>query len=60
VIALRRRREPELRYIRTRLLSLDFILARAKENYFETAEAKRRYFVEDRKPDPKLFCDRNK
>jgi hypothetical protein len=53
---LRRRRKHELRYIRTRLLGLDFILAHAEENYFETAEAKRHYFVEGCKIDPTLFC----
>jgi hypothetical protein len=50
-----RRRKHELRYIRTRLLGLDFILAHAEGSYFETAEAKRRYFVEGRKVDPQLF-----
>jgi hypothetical protein len=52
---LRRRREHELRYIKTRLLGLDFILGNAEENYFETAEAKQRYFSEGCKVDPKLF-----
>jgi hypothetical protein len=52
---LRRRRKHELRYIRTRLLGLDFILAHAEENYFETPEAKRRYFIEGCKIDPQLF-----
>ncbi len=52
---LSRRRKHELRYIRTRLLALDFILAHAEENYFETADDKRRYFVEGRKVDPQLF-----
>jgi len=58
---LRRRRKHELRYIRTRLLSLDFILAHADDNYFETAEAKQHYFIEGCKVDPKLFSttDRN-
>lgn len=53
---LRRRREHELRYIKTRLLGLDFILAHAEENYFETVDAKRRYFIKGCKIDPKLFC----
>jgi hypothetical protein len=53
---LRGRRKHELRYVRTRLLGLDFILAHAEENYFETVEAKRRYFVEGCKIDPTLFC----
>ncbi|MGA7225631.1 MAG: hypothetical protein WBX16_22425 [Candidatus Acidiferrales bacterium] len=52
---LRCRRKHELRYIRTRLLGLDFILAHPEENYFETAEAKRRYFIEGCKIDPELF-----
>jgi hypothetical protein len=52
---LRRRRKHELRFIRTRLLALDFILAHAEENYFETAADKRRYFVEGCKVDPQLF-----
>jgi hypothetical protein len=52
---LRGRRIHELRYIRTRLLGLDFILVHSEENYFETAEAKRRYFVEGCKVDPQLF-----
>lgn len=52
---LRRRRKHELRYIRTRLLGLDFILAHAEESYFETAEAKRRFFIEGCKIDPQLF-----
>jgi hypothetical protein len=34
---------------------LDFILAHAEENYFETAADKLRYFVEGRKVDPQLF-----
>jgi hypothetical protein len=56
---LRRRRKHELRYIRTRLLGLDFILARAEGNYFETAEAKRRYFLEGCKVDSQLFSARD-
>jgi integrase len=52
---LRRRRKHELRYIRTRLLGLDFIMAHAEDSYFETAEAKRRHFIEGCKVDPKLF-----
>jgi hypothetical protein len=43
---LRNRREHELAHIKARLLALDFILAHPKEDYFETAEAKRRYFIE--------------
>ncbi|MGB2887165.1 MAG: hypothetical protein WBC04_05670 [Candidatus Acidiferrales bacterium] len=43
---LRNRREHELNHIKTRLLALDFILAHPEDDYFETAEAKRRYFIE--------------
>jgi hypothetical protein len=43
---LRNRREHELAHIKTRLLALDFILNHPEDDYFETAEAKRRYFVE--------------
>ncbi len=42
---LRNQREHELAHIKTRLLALDFILAHPKEDYFETAEAKRGYFI---------------
>lgn len=52
---LPRGRKHELRYIRTRLLGLDFILAHEEESYFETAESKRRYFIEGCKIDPHLF-----
>jgi len=31
---------------------LDFILAHSEESYFETAEAKRRYFIEGCKIEP--------
>jgi hypothetical protein len=43
---LRNRRDHELPYIKTRLLALDFILANPEERYLESAEGKRRYFVE--------------
>lgn len=43
---IRNRRNHEIRHIRTRLLALDYILAHPEDNYFETAEAKRRYFIE--------------
>src|SRR5215831_16430921 len=43
---LRNRREHELSHIKTRLLALDFILAHPQEHYFETADEKRRYFIE--------------
>src|SRR5712692_4257233 len=52
---LRNRREHEFAHIKTRLLALDFILAHPKEDYFETAEAKRRYFVERFKLSESLF-----
>src|SRR5712671_1851841 len=52
---LRNRREHELTHIKTRLLALDFILAHPKEDYFENAEAKRRYFVERFKVSENLF-----
>src|SRR6266436_1550327 len=52
---LRNRRDHELTHIKTRLLALDFILAHPKEDYFETAEAKRRYFVERFKVSENLF-----
>jgi hypothetical protein len=43
---LRNRREHELPHIKTRLLAFDFILAHPQESYLETAEEKRRYFIE--------------
>ncbi len=52
---LPRRRKHEIRYIRTRLLGLDFILAHAEQSYLETAESKRRYFIEGCRIDPQLF-----
>jgi hypothetical protein len=52
---LRNRREHELPHIKTRLLALDFILAYPQENYFETAEEKRCYFIERFKVDESLF-----
>jgi len=42
---LRNRRGHELGYIKARLLALDFILAHPEDDYFETAEAKREYFI---------------
>jgi len=56
---LRNRREHELTHIKTRLLALDFILTHPKEDYFETAEAKRRYFVERFKISENLFAPSN-
>src|SRR5258708_6546355 len=52
---LRNRREHELTHIKTRLLALDFILGHPKEDYFETAETKRRYFVARFKVSENLF-----
>ena len=52
---LRNRREHELAHIKTRLLALDFIVANPEDKYFETAEEKRRYFVERFKLDESLF-----
>lgn len=52
---LRNRREHELFHIKTRLLALDFILANPHEHYFETAEEKRRYFIERFKIDESLL-----
>src|SRR6266852_2667902 len=52
---LRNRLEHELAHIKTRLLALDFILAHPKEDYFETAEAERRYLVERFKVSENLF-----
>ena len=43
---LRNRRNHEIRHIKARLLALDYILAHPEDDYFETAEAKRRYFAE--------------
>ncbi len=52
---LRNRREHELTHIKSSLLALDFILNHPEEDYFETAEAKRRYFVERLKVSENLF-----
>ena len=52
---LRNRREHELLHIKARLLALDFILAHPQEQYFETAEDKRRYFIDRFKIDESLF-----
>lgn len=52
---LRNRREHELLHIKTRLLSVDFILAHPQEHYFETAEEKRRYFIDRFKIEESLF-----
>jgi len=52
---LRNRREHELPHIKTRLLALDFILAHPQEQYFETTEEKRRYFISRFKIEETLF-----
>jgi hypothetical protein len=52
---LRNRRGHELRHIKTRLLALDYILAHPEDDYFETAEAKHRYFVQRFKVSESLF-----
>ncbi|HYY72349.1 MAG TPA: hypothetical protein VE778_02025 [Candidatus Bathyarchaeia archaeon] len=52
---LRNRREHELLHIKTRLLALDFILAHPQERYFETAEEKRRYFIDRFNIEESLF-----
>jgi len=52
---LRNRREHELAHIKTRLLALDFILTHPEESYFETADAKRRYFMRRFQVNESLF-----
>jgi hypothetical protein len=52
---LRNRRGHELRYIKARLFALDFILAYPNDDYFETAEAKREYFIRRFKVSENLF-----
>src|SRR5215467_7009624 len=52
---LRNRREHELPHIKAQLLALDFILANPQENYFETADEKRRYFIDRFKVEESLF-----
>ena len=52
---LRNRRDHELLHIKTRLLALDFILAHPQEHYFETAEEKRRYFIDRFEIEESLF-----
>jgi hypothetical protein len=42
---LRNRRGHELGHIKGRLLGLDYILAHPDDDYFETAEARREYFI---------------
>ena len=52
---LRNCREHELPHIKARLLALDFVLANPQENYFETADEKRRYFIDRFKVEESLF-----
>ena len=52
---LRNRRNHEIRHIKARLLALDYILAHSENEYFETAEAKRRYFAEVLKVPDEIF-----
>jgi hypothetical protein len=53
---LRNRRGHELEYIRARLMALDYILANPEDDYFETAEAKRNYFIEQFNVSESLFA----
>src|SRR5215467_3537053 len=55
---LRNRRGHELGHIKARLLALDFILAHSEDDYFETAEAKREYFIRRFKASENLFLPR--
>ncbi len=52
---LRNRRGHELGHIKTRLLALDYILAHPDDDYFETPEAKREYFIRRFKVSENLF-----
>jgi hypothetical protein len=52
---LRNRRGHELGHIKARLLALDYILAYPDDDYFETSEAKREYFVRRFKVSENLF-----
>lgn len=52
---LRNRRNHEIRHIRARLLALDYILAHPDDDYFENADAKRRYSVEALKVPEEIF-----
>jgi hypothetical protein len=52
---LRNRRGHELDYIKARLMALDYILANPEDDYFETAEAKRQYFIKRFKVPESLF-----
>ena len=52
---LRNWRGHELGYIKARLLALDYILAHPDDDYFETPEAKREYFLRRFKVSENLF-----
>ncbi len=52
---LRNRRAHALGYIKVRLVALDFILAYPDDDYFETSEAKREYFIRRFKVSESLF-----
>jgi hypothetical protein len=52
---LRNRRSHEIRHIKARLLALDYILVHSENEYFETAEAKWRYFTEVLKVPEEIF-----
>ncbi|HKW34165.1 MAG TPA: hypothetical protein VJN92_14230 [Candidatus Acidoferrum sp.] len=52
---LRNRRGHELGDIKTRLLALDYILAHPDDDYFETAGAKREYFIRRFKASENFF-----
>ena len=56
---LRNRRGHELGHIKARLLALDYILAYPDNDYFETAEAKREYFIQRFKLPENLFFPTN-
>jgi hypothetical protein len=52
---LRHRRQHEPNHIKTQLLALDFILSHPENDYFETAQKKRQYFIETLRVDSALF-----
>lgn len=56
---LRNRRGHELGHIKARLLALDYILAHPDDDYFETAEAKREYFIQRLRLPENLFPPTN-
>lgn len=56
---LRNRSRHELGYIKARLLALDYILAYPQDDYFETARAKREYFIERFRVPESLFLQPN-